>query len=165
MYDCAIVGSGPAGLSAALTLKALNKNIIWLGSKELSGKIKRAEKIRNYPGLENVSGTQMQEAFLSQIKSMELQITEKTVTAVCRMGDYYGILCNQEVFEARTVILATGVDAVKPIKGEPKFLGRGVSYCATCDGFLYKDKKIKIFLNDRYTLKYVISGCIYLVSF
>ncbi len=149
MYDCAIIGSGPAGISAALTLKALNKNIIWFGSKNLSNKINSAEKIRNYPGLPNVSGTQMHNAFLSQIESMDLQITEKTVTTVCSMGDYYGILCNQDMFEAKTIILTIGVDAVKPIKGELEFLGRGVSYCATCDGFLYKGKKIAVLCTSK----------------
>ncbi len=92
MFDCAIIGSGPAGVSAALTLKALNKNIIWFGSKKLSVKIKSAEKIRNYPGLPNVSGIEMQEAFQSQITEMGIEITEKIVTGVYNMGDYYGIL-------------------------------------------------------------------------
>ncbi|MCH5163619.1 MAG: NAD(P)/FAD-dependent oxidoreductase [Clostridiales bacterium] len=149
MYDCAIIGSGPAGVSAALTLKALSKNIIWFGNKGLSAKVKNAEKIRNYPGLSNVTGMEMQAAFLAQIEDMGLEITEKTVTAVCGMGDYYGILCDQEIFEAKTVILTIGVDAVKPIKGELEFMGRGVSYCATCDGFLYKGKKIAVICTSK----------------
>ena len=149
MYDCAIIGSGPAGVSAALTLKALNKNIIWFGSSGLSAKVKNAEKIRNYPGLSSVTGREMQMAFLAQIDDMGLKITEKTVTAVCGMGDYYGILCDQEIFEAKTVIIAIGVDAVKPIKGELELMGRGVSYCATCDGFLYKGKKIAVICTSK----------------
>ena len=143
-YDCAIIGTGPAGLSAALTLKALNKTFLWFGSAKLSQKIRKAEKITNYPGLSNVTGAAMASRFTQQLQEAEISITEKTVTAVCHMGDYYGILCDQEMFEATTVILATGVESIKPIPGELELLGAGVSYCATCDGMLYRGKKIAV---------------------
>lgn len=143
-YDCAIIGTGPAGLSAALTLKALNKTFIWFGSSKFSEKIRRAEKILNYPGLPAVSGEEMASSFADQIKALHIEITEKNVTGVYQMGQYYGILCNQDMFEATTVILATGVEAVKTIPGELELLGRGVSYCATCDGMLYRGKTIAV---------------------
>ena len=143
-YDCAIIGTGPAGLSAALTLKALNKTFLWFGSAKLSEKIRKAESISNYPGLANVSGEEMMQAFTRQIQKAGITITEKTVTMVCHMGDFYGILCDQEMFEATTVILATGVESVKPIPGELELLGAGVSYCATCDGMLYRGKNIAV---------------------
>lgn len=149
MFDTAIIGTGPAGISAALTLQALKKNIILFGSGKLSQKIRVAEQIRNYPGLPSVSGMQMQEAFLEQLEQMEIGITEKTVTGIYNMGTHYGILCDQEMFEARTVIMATGVEAVKPIPGELEFVGRGVSYCATCDGFLYKGKAIGVLCTTK----------------
>ena len=143
-YDCAIIGTGPAGISAALTLKALNKKFLWFGSCKLSQKIRKAERISNYPGLSNVSGEDMALYFSRQIQEADISITEKTVTTVCHMGDYYAILCDQEMFEATTVILATGVEAVKPIPGELELLGAGVSYCATCDGMLYRGKRIAV---------------------
>lgn len=149
MFDTAIIGTGPAGISAALTLKALKKNVILFGSGQLSGKIRAAEKIRNYPGLPMVTGSQMQQAFLRQLEEMEIPITGKTVTGIYDMGDHYGILCDQEQFDAKTVILATGVEAVKPIEGELEFVGRGVSYCATCDGFLYKNKTIAVLCTTK----------------
>ena len=149
MFDVAIIGTGPAGISAALTLQAFKKNIILFGSQKLSQKIRAAEQIRNYPGLPAVSGLQMQAAFAQQLQQMEIPITEKTVTGIYHMGTHYGILCNQEMFEAKTVILATGVEAVKPIPGELEFVGRGVSYCATCDGFLYKDKTIGVLCTTK----------------
>ena len=149
MFDTAIIGTGPAGISAALTLKALKKNVILFGSGQLSGKIRAAEKIRNYPGLPTVTGSQMQQVFLRQLKEMEIHVTEKTVTGIYDMGDHYGILCDQEQFDAKTVILATGVEAVKPIEGELEFVGRGISYCATCDGFLYKDKTIAVLCTTK----------------
>jgi thioredoxin reductase (NADPH) len=149
MFDTAIIGTGPAGISAALTLRSLKKKIILFGSQKLSQKIRVAERIRNYPGLPGVSGMQMQEAFLDQLQKMEIPITDKTVTGIYNMGTHYGILCDQEMFEARTVILATGVEAVKPIPGELEFVGRGVSYCATCDGFLYKGKTIGVLCTTK----------------
>ena len=149
MFDTAIIGTGPAGISAALTLQALKKNIILFGTPQLSQKIRAAEQIRNYPGLPAVSGLQMQAAFAQQLQQMEIPITEKTVTGIYHMGTHYGILCNQEMFEAKTVILATGVEAVKPIPGELEFVGRGVSYCATCDGFLYKGKTIGVLCTTK----------------
>ena len=144
MYDVALIGTGAAGVSAALTLKALNKNFIWFGSRSLSSKISSAEKIRNYPGLPFISGGEMREVFLRQVDEMDIEITPKNVTGLYQMDGHYGILCNKEMFEAKTVILCTGVESVKPIPGELEFVGRGVSYCATCDGFLYKNKTIAV---------------------
>ena len=143
-YDCAIIGAGPAGISAALTLKALNKSFLWFGSVGISSKVGKAERITNYPGLSNVSGAEMAASFARQIEEAGISITENTVTTICSMGDYYGILCDQEMFEATTVILATGVEPVKPIPGELEYLGAGVSYCATCDGILYRGKQIAV---------------------
>ena len=149
MFDTAIIGTGPAGISAALTLQALKKNIILFGSGQLSQKIRAAEQIRNYPGLPMVTGAQMQAAFAQQLEEMDIPITEKTVTGIYHMGTHYSILCNQEAFDAKTVILCTGVESVKPIEGELEFVGRGVSYCATCDGFLYKGKSIAILCTTK----------------
>lgn len=149
MLDAAIIGTGPAGISAALTLKAMKKDFILFGSGKLSAKIRAAEKIQNYPGLPMITGKAMQESFLQQLWEMDISITEKTVTGIYAMGTHYGILCNQEMFEAKTVLLCTGVEAVKPIPGELEFVGRGVSYCATCDGFLYKDKTIAVVCTDK----------------
>lgn len=144
MWDCAIIGAGAAGLSAALTLKSLNKNFIWFGDKRFSEKIRKAELIRNYPGLPSLSGEELASAFIKHTAEMQIEITEKTVTGVYALGTHFVIACNQETFEVKTVILATGVEAIKPIAGELEFLGRGVSYCATCDGFLYKNKTIAV---------------------
>lgn len=149
MFDVAIIGSGPAGLSAALTLNARGKNYIWFGNKQLSQKIRVAEQIKNYPGLGSVSGEEMKQAFSKQIEDEGIQIVEKTVTGVFENSDYYAILCDQQVYRAYCVILATGVATIKPIPGELELLGKGVSYCATCDGFLYKKKKIAVLCTSK----------------
>lgn len=149
MYDIAIVGSGPAGLSAALTLQSLQKNFIWFGNGTLSEKIYKAERIQNYAGLSSVTGKQMQTAFLEQIRDAGIAITEKTVTGVYALGTHYALACNQDMYEAKAVILATGVESVKALRGEEEFLGRGVSYCATCDGFLYKNKTLGVVCTSK----------------
>ena len=149
MFDTIIIGTGAAGISAALTLKQLNKNFLWIGPKNLSFKINSAEKIRNYPGLSSVSGKEMKEAFLKQINDMEIEILDKQVTGVYDLGEHYSVLCGQDSYDAKTIILGLGVESVKPINGEIELLGQGVSYCATCDGFLYKNKEITVFSSSK----------------
>lgn len=142
--DIAIIGSGPAGLEAALTAKNRNKTVQVFGSKDLSQKMQVIEHpITNYLGLPNVTGKQMAEAFTKQMVEAGIEITEQKVTTVYAMGDYFNLQLNtNEFIEAETVILATGVVAGKPYQGESEFLGRGVSYCATCDAPLYKGKNV-----------------------
>lgn len=149
MFDVAIIGSGPAGISAALTLQAREKNFVWFGNKQFSPKVRAAEKIRNYPGLSNISGEELEKVFRQQIDDMDIEITEKTVTGIYRVRDHFSILCDQEITNAYTVILATGVTSVQPIPGELEYVGKGVSYCATCDGFLYKGKTIGIVCTSK----------------
>ncbi len=149
LYDAAIIGTGPAGLSAALNLKIHNKSFLWFGSNALSEKIYKAEQILNYPGLPSVSGEQLRDAFKKQIADMEIEINERMVLSVMPMGKNYAVMAESEFYEVKTVILATGVATAATIGGEKDFLGRGVSYCATCDGNLYKGKTIAIISNSK----------------
>ena len=148
MYDCIIIGTGPAGLSAALNLKTYKKSFVWFGSKNLSDKVQKAEKITNYPGFPELTGQELFSHFTDHIQSAGLDITEKTVTNVMSVGTYYMVLADNEVYEAKTLILAMGVMTAKLLKGEDELLGRGVSYCATCDGMFYKNKEIAVLCND-----------------
>ena len=145
-YDIAIIGSGPAGLSAALTAKVRNKNIVLFGNKELSNKMQVVDHpILNYLGLPSVTGKDMAAAFTRQLDEMGIEITERKVTNVYAMGDYYALQMDDNTMEeASSVILASGVVAGKPYPGEQQFLGRGVSYCATCDAPLYKGKTVAV---------------------
>ncbi|HQL99987.1 MAG: FAD-dependent oxidoreductase [Ruminococcus flavefaciens] len=147
MYDTAIIGTGPAGLSAAVNLKIHNKNIIWFGSKDICEKVALAEKIENYPGLYGVSGKELAASFREHAEKMGLEVNDHVVNNVVPMGNKFGILAGTEFCEAKTVLLATGVSAKGQIKGESERLGRGVSYCATCDGRLYKGKRIAVICN------------------
>lgn len=149
MYDVAIIGTGAAGLSSALTLKQLNKDFIWIGDKKLSFKVSAPECISNYPGLINVTGKEMAEIFKKQIETQNITITEDQVTGIYNMSGSYSILGAKGSYEAKSVILALGVESVKPIKGELEYVGRGVSYCATCDGMLYKNKEMTVVATNK----------------
>ena len=139
-YDIAIIGTGPAGVSAALTAKNRNKRILLLGSLQMSEKVAKAHEIRNYPGLPFVKGEELAAAFRDQLEKMEIPVTEKRIGAVYAMGDYFALQAGEEMLEAKTVILATGVVTAKPLPGEEALLGRGVSCCATCDAPLYRGR-------------------------
>ena len=143
-YDIAIVGTGPAGLSAAINAKIRNKNIIVFGSENLSNKIIKAPSIDNYLGFYEISGEELKDKFLEHVKSLDIEICEKRINNIYSMGDYFALMSSDSMYEATTVILATGVEYGKPIKGEEEFLGKGVGYCATCDAPLYRNKKVAI---------------------
>jgi len=152
MLDCAIIGSGPAGLSAALTLKLHGKSIAWFGSRRMSDKVRRAELVLNYPGIPAVTGEELASRFFAQAEEMELTITEKMVSSITSLKNHYYLMAENELVEAKTLILATGVANAAAFPGEANLLGRGVSYCATCDGMLYRGKTIAIFsASTRFT--------------
>jgi len=148
MYDCIIIGTGPAGLSAALNLKTFRKEFLWFGSKRLSDKVRKAEKVTNYPGFVAASGEELFQAFDNHRQAAGLEITEKTVNMIGSAGDHFVVLADNEMYETRTLILCMGVLTAKLLDGEDRLLGRGLSYCATCDGMLYKGKKIAVLCND-----------------
>ena len=143
-YDIAIIGTGPAGVSTALTAKNRNKRILLLGSRDMSEKVTRAHEIRNYPGLPFVTGEAMAAVFREQLDRMGIEITEKRIGTVYAMGGYFALQAGDEMPEAEAVILATGVVQADPLPGETELLGRGVSYCATCDAPLYRGKTVAV---------------------
>lgn len=143
-YDIAIIGSGIAGMSAALNAKIRKKDFIFFGSKDMSNKLIKAHKINNYPGFFDKSGAEIKDEFQKHMDYMDIKITEDNVLNIYSMGDYFIIMSKKGQYEATSVIIATGVNFGKVLKGEKEFLGRGVGYCATCDAALYKDKVVTI---------------------
>jgi thioredoxin reductase (NADPH) len=149
-YDIAIVGSGPAGLSAALNAKIRNKEFVIFGSKEFSNKLMKAHKINNYLGFYEKSGAEIKNEFESHLNSMGITITEEKINNIYSMGDYFALMVNDKVYEATSIILATGVNFGKLFTGEERFLGKGVGYCATCDAPLYKGKVVTIIAYNKH---------------
>ena len=149
-YDIAIIGSGPAGISAAINAKIRNKNFIIFGTKEISNKLVKAHKINNYLGFYGKSGKEIRDEFAKHLEAMDIEITEEKINNIYSMGDYFALMANNKTIEASSVILATGVNFGKPFKGEEEYLGRGVGYCATCDAPLYKDKVVSIIAYNKH---------------
>ncbi|OFI06848.1 thioredoxin reductase [Clostridium acetireducens DSM 10703] len=143
-YDIAIIGSGPAGLAAAINAKIRNKSIVIFGNKDLSNKLIKAPKVDNYLGLYNLKGAELKEYFQRHIDYMNIKINYEKVNTIYAMGEYFAIMVNEKNYEAKSIILATGMEYNKSIKGEEELLGKGVGYCATCDAPLYRDKIVTI---------------------
>jgi thioredoxin reductase (NADPH) len=143
-YDIAIIGSGPAGLEAAVNAVIRNKKIIVFGSSELSHKLIKAPKIDNYLGFYGITGAELKSQFENHIKAMNINIQFERINAVYAMGEYFSIAVNEKMYESKTVLLTTGMEYAMPLKGEEEFLGRGVGYCATCDAPLYRGKTVTV---------------------
>jgi len=142
-YELAIVGCGPAGLSAALNAKIRKRDFILLSSEFCSPKLSKAPHVENFIGFPEISGEELRQRFLNHVKEKEIDLVTFKVTNIYQ-GPPYTIVGKDQSFEADAVIIATGVSVDKLFPGETELLGRGVGYCATCDGPLYKNKQVAI---------------------
>lgn len=142
--DIAIIGTGPAGISAAITAKIRNKSILLFGVSPISEKTRSGEMIRNYPGLPDIKGNELGKAFLNQLSMLGIEYTKDKINMIMPMGSYFAIQGSDinTIYEAESIIVATGITSGKKIPGEDEFSGRGVSFCATCDAGLYKNKDV-----------------------
>ena len=153
MYDSIIIGAGPAGISASLYLKRANKNVLVLyyGTSE----IEKASKIDNFYGFENgISGKELYQNGINQAKNLGVEVLYEEVLNVMMNEDFcYDVITNNNTYKAKTVVLATGNKKLKPnILGIDKFDGMGVSYCAICDGFFYRNKNVVVLGNESYAI-------------
>lgn len=143
--DVIIIGSGPAGLSAALTLKIRNKDVLVIGNSRVSSKLEKAHEINNYLGFPAVKGSELAAAFSAHAAQLGVDIEEDQILSVYVLKDKFTLISKSDKkYEARSIILASGASFGKPYKGEEQFLGRGVSYCATCDAPFYRGKKVVV---------------------
>lgn len=145
MIDVAIIGSGPAGLSAAINVRARNKNAVIFGRSIKDNLLYLSKDVDNYLGLPKISGAQMLEKFKEHALSKGAEFKEGRVFQIYYMDGIFSIDFENEFYEAKSVILATGRGFKNFIPGEEKLLGKGVSYCATCDGMLYRGKNVVLY--------------------
>lgn len=145
LYDIAVVGGGPAGLSAALTGCIRGKKVVLFDAGEFGGKLRKAAHIENYLGIPTASGNSLMDSFYEHLRTFEPTVVREKVAQIFP-GEEHTIVTAHAVYRAKTVILATGISTAKVLPGEKEFLGRGVSYCATCDGNFYKDKSVAVCL-------------------
>lgn len=144
MLDIAIIGSGPAALSAAINGRQRNKSVCVFGRSLDSSLLFAAEKVDNYLGMPDVDGETLLNKFFQHAVDSGVEFKECRITQILSMGDRYMINAENNFFEAKTIILALGINKSKSIVGEMDFLGKGVSYCATCDGMLFRGKTVAV---------------------
>lgn len=144
LYDLAILGCGPAGLSAAINANIRNKRVIVIGAELCSPPLHKAQKIDNYPGLPGIRGEELLDRFMEQAGNMDIEITSIKAGAINEDNGIFNILAGETIIQSRTIVIATGIPYKPTLPREEKFLGRGLGYCATCDGPLYRDKDVLI---------------------
>jgi len=143
IFDVAIIGAGPAGLSAALTARVRNKNVALFEHMDFSPKLQKAHAINNYPGLPATAGKDLMKQFADHALAAGPTLIKEKVTNVFA-GDTFTLLTPNDTYEAKALVLAIGVSNSAMLTGEKDLVGKGVCYCATCDGMLYRDKPVAV---------------------
>ena len=146
IHKVIILGSGPAGLTAALYAARANLNPLVLGGLEWGGQLMLTTEVENYPGfIDGINGPDLMENFKKQAERFGAKIINSNVTSVDFSNKPLKVFVGKEVYETQTVIIATGASAKwLGLENEQKFIGKGISSCATCDGFFFKDKEIAL---------------------
>lgn len=145
MYDSIIIGAGTAGLTAAIYLRRASKRILILEAKSYGGQIINAENIENYPGEAHISGFDFATKLYNQVKDLNAEVIFEKVVDIKDNGNEKEVITNNNVYKTKTIILATGSDNRKlGIPNEKELIGKGISYCATCDGNFYKNKVVAV---------------------
>ena len=146
MYDVIIIGAGPAGLTAAIYVLRAGKKTLVLEGKAIGGQIVNAQKIENYPGIVTISGGELTKNMKEQVKSLGGAIKLEKVIGIDFSGEIKRVETDMgESYEAKSVIIATGAESRKMgLEHEDELIGRGVSYCATCDGNFYQGKDVAV---------------------
>ncbi len=144
-FDILILGAGPAGVSAALTAHARGRSAAVISADPMASPLARAGRIENYPGLPGRSGRELLAAMVGDLERLDIPLIVGRATAVMAFNGRIMVSVEQDVYQAGALILAAGAQQnARPLPGEERLLGRGVSYCATCDGMLYRGKRVAV---------------------
>lgn len=152
MYDVIILGGGPAGVSASLYCRRANKSVLMIYSED-SG-LMNAHKIDNYYGFENgISGDDLYKTGIKQAKNLGVETVTEEVTKIEPIEDGFKVVTHKKEYESKTVILAIGAKKnTINIEGIKEFEGKGISYCAICDGFFFKNKDVAVIGSGNYAV-------------
>ena len=143
-YDIAVIGGGPAGLSAAVNARARGKSVLVVGNDYRESPLYRAERVDNYLGMPGRTGAGLMEDYRRHAEAMEVDLRTGRVLNIMQMDGTSYLSIGSDNETAKAVVLATGVARGKKLPGEVRYLGRGVSYCATCDGMLYRGRPVVV---------------------
>ena len=139
IVDIIIIGAGPAGLSAAVNAVTRGKTVRIFSNRE--NYLSKAERVDNHLGFYHASGKELMDKFKEHAEAMGIKIEKGMAVNILSFGESFMVNINGEISESKKIILAMGISKIKELPGEDKLLGSGVSYCATCDAMLYKNKK------------------------
>ena len=155
--DIVIIGSGMAGISAAIYLKRANASFVLLEGNFVGGMLNQLKSVQNYPAMENTTGSDILIALVDQLRFNEIPVVYGNVQTILKEKDGFEVVTDVESYESKAVIVATGVaTASNSIPGEEKFAGQGVSYCATCDGNFFKGLDVAVVGNNNIALEETI---------
>ena len=152
MLDLIIIGAGPAGISAGLYAKRANNTVLILYNGESN--LEKAEKIDNYYGFENgISGKELYNIGIKQAENIGVKVKREEVLEIEQITNGFEVTTTENSYQSKALILATGNKKVRPdIKGIQEFEGKGVSYCAICDGFFYRNKNVVVIGNGKFAV-------------
>lgn len=152
MYDVIILGAGPAGVSASLYCKRANKNVLIIYND--SSELLKAQKIDNYYGFENgISGKDLYETGIKQSQNLGVEIIKQEVIKIEMENGYFNVITEKNSYKSKSVIIAMGSKKnTLKIQGVQEFEGKGISYCAICDGFFYKKKDVAVIGSGNYAI-------------
>jgi len=142
--DIIVLGCGPAGLSAAVAARSRNKSVLVIGNPLEDSPLARAERIDNYLGLPGLTGLELLQTMKKHAEEMGVQLLAGRVNAIMAWNGSFALTVGSDVYQGHALVLAPGVVRAAKFPGEQELLGRGVSYCATCDGMLYRNRTVMV---------------------
>lgn len=157
MVDVIIIGGGPAGLTAALNVKRAGKSCLILEKENIGGQIANSPRVENIPGYESIAGLEFIDKLFEQVSSLGAEFKLEEVLNVTKVNDIIKVKTNYDTHECYSLIIATGViHRHIGIENEDKFIGKGISYCAVCDGAFYKDDDVVLIGDANTALQYAL---------
>ena len=145
MYDIIIVGAGPAGLTAALYALRASKSVLVIEKSTFGGQVTFSPKIENYPGFAEMSGNEFADKLLDQVLTMGAEVEMEAVTGISDFGTHKTVFAGNKAYEAKAVIIAVGVRHRQlGVERENELVGKGISYCAVCDGAFFKGQTVGV---------------------
>ena len=157
MYDIIIIGGGMAGMTAALYALRNNKKVLIIEKESIGGQIAKSPKVENYPTIKSVSGTELADQVFEQIDALGVDFELEDVTNVSKDGTVFTVTTNYNSYEAKAVILATGVKhRTLGIENEEDFIGKGIYYCAICDGPFFAGQDVTLIGDANSAMQYAL---------
>ena len=158
MYDCIIVGCGPSGMTAALYLLRAGKSVLLLEKDSIGGQIAKSPRLENFPSIKSISGSDFSDQLFDQISSLGAEFELENVQEISKDVDVFRVKTDYNLYDAKTVIIAAGcTHRHLGLPREEELTGKGISYCAVCDGDFFRDQDVILIGDANTALQYAIS--------